>query len=68
MRREGAMRLSITIDKDLVEWLDQYAWGTHQTKSAVIEELVKALYHEMTDEDWDLFNEVLRDVGKNETV
>lgn len=52
MRRQGAMRLSITIDKDLVEWLDQYAWGTHQTKSAVIEELIKALYYEITGEEY----------------
>ena len=64
MRRQGAMRLSVTIDTELVDWLDNYAWGTHQTKSAVIEELVRALYHEIMGEDWVTVAEVIQDAGK----
>lgn len=52
MRRQGAMRLSVTIDTDLVEWLDEYAWSHHQTKSAVIEDLVKALHYEITGDEY----------------
>lgn len=52
MRRQGAMRLSVTIDTELVEWLDEYAWSHHQTKSAVIEDLVKALYYEITGDEY----------------
>ncbi|HAE24327.1 MAG TPA: hypothetical protein DCG33_03210 [Prevotellaceae bacterium] len=43
MRRETAIRLSITIDRELAQWLDQYAYREHVTKSIVIEELVEAL-------------------------
>ena len=43
MRRETAIRLSITIDRELAQWLDQYAYRERATKSIVIEELVEAL-------------------------
>lgn len=65
MRRQGAMRLSVTIETDLVEWLDDYAWSHHNTKSAVIEELVKALYYEITGEEWTTFDEDMSDASKN---
>lgn len=65
MRRQGAMRLSITIDTDLVEWLDDYAWSHHVTKSAVIEDLVKALYYEITGEEWVTFDEDMNDASEN---
>ena len=68
MRRAGAMRLSVTMDIELVEWLDEYAWGHHQTKSTVIEDLVKALYHEITNEEWESFEEVLQNAGKKEKI
>ena len=53
------------MEKDLVEWLDDYAWSHHVTKSAVIEDLVKALYYEVTGEEWITFDEDMNNAGKN---
>lgn len=44
MRRKTAIRLSVTIDRELAQWLDGYAHDERTTKSVVIEELVKALH------------------------
>lgn len=43
MRRETAERLTLTIDKGLCAWLDDYAHDQRTTKSRVIEELVEEL-------------------------
>ena len=43
MRRETAIRLSVTIDRELVQWLDGYAHDERTTKSVIIEELVRNL-------------------------
>lgn len=43
MRRETAIRLSVTIDRELAQWLDGYAHAERTTKSVIIEELVEAL-------------------------
>lgn len=43
MRRKTAIRLSITIDRELASWLDEYAYCQRVTKSVILEELVKAL-------------------------
>ena len=65
MRRADALRLSVTIETDLVEWLDDYAWSRHVTKSAVIEDLVKALYYEITGEEWITFDEDTNNASEN---
>ena len=43
MRRQSADRLAITMDKELIKWLDDYAWSQKKTKSEVVCELVEEL-------------------------
>lgn len=43
MRRQSADRLAITMDKELIKWLDEYAWSQKKTKSEVVCELVEEL-------------------------
>lgn len=48
MRRKTAIRLSVTIDRDLAQWLDGYAHDERTTKSVIIEELVRSLLDVIT--------------------
>lgn len=48
MRRKTAIRLSVTIDRELAQWLDGYAHDERTTKSVIIEELVKSLFDVIT--------------------
>ena len=50
MRRETAIRLSVTIDRELAQWLDGYAHDERTTKSVIIEELVRSLFDVITGE------------------
>lgn len=43
MRRETAERVSLTIDRDLLAWFNQYCYANHITKSQLIEYIISVM-------------------------
>lgn len=65
MRRETAIRLSVTIDRDLAQWLDGFAHDERTTKSIIIESLVGYMREDLTGEAFE--HEDITGGCKNET-
>lgn len=43
MIRESAGRLTLTVDRELILFLEEYAWRHHMTKSDVISLFIESL-------------------------